>query len=179
MMNRIILLLFLLVGFQQTRAQSLHLSDEGSSVKFKIKNLGVAITGSFTGLSGSVLFNSIQPSSGRFQATVNAATINTGIDMRDDHLRGESYFNTKQYPVIQFESTGIEPARKKGHYLMKGKLTIKNITRDISFPFTAEAKDGGYLFTGQFRINRRDFTVGSSSITLSDDVDILLSVMAR
>jgi polyisoprenoid-binding protein YceI len=179
MINRIILFVFLLAGFQLAQAQSMRLVDEGSSVKFKIKNLGVTVTGSFTGLRGSVVFDPNLPSGGHFQAAVNAATINTGIDMRDDHLRGESYFNTRQYPVIQFESTGIEPARKKGHYLMKGKLTIKNITRDISFPFTAEVKDAGYLFTGQFRINRRDFTVGSNSITLSDDVDILLSVLAQ
>jgi polyisoprenoid-binding protein YceI len=61
---------------------------------------------------------------------------------------------------------------------MTGKLTIKNVTREISFPFTIVPEAGGYLFTGEFKINRIDFGVGESS-SVSDNLTVLLKVMAR
>jgi len=68
---------------------------------------------------------------------------------------------------------------KDGYYYLFGNLTIKGVTKEVKFPFTATAKDGGYLFEGSFKLNRRDFGVGGSSLSLGDDLTVSLSVLAK
>jgi polyisoprenoid-binding protein YceI len=54
------------------------------------------------------------------------------------------------------------------------------VTKEVKFPFTATARDGGsYLFEGSFKLNRRDFGVGGNSISLSDEVTITLSISTK
>jgi len=165
-----------LSGFITT--QTYKPTDENSSVKFKIKNFGFSITGSFTGLQGAVEFDPSNLSACSFDVSVDANTINTGIDMRDDHLRGEEYFDVKNYPRIRFVSTRVTPSNKSGTLFVFGKLTIKNTTKDISFPFTATPQNGGYQFNGEFKINRRDFKVGGGG-TISDELTVMLNVIVK
>ena len=174
-------LLFLSMMFMDSpiiHQQSYIPSDSGSSVKFKIKNLGVNITGSFTGLAGQIQFDPANLASSRIEATIDVNSINTGIDMRDDHLRKEEYFDAKNYPKIKFVSTKVTPSNRSGTLFVFGNLTIRNITKEISFPFKATPQESGYLFTGEFKINRRDFKVGGSSITLGDNLTVQLRVFA-
>ena len=152
--------------------------DNGSSIQFKIKNFGINTGGSFTGLQGNIIFDINHLNTANFDVSLDANTINTGIDMRDNHLRNDSYFDVKNYPRIHFVSTKVTPSTKAGVLFIFGKLTIKNQTKDISFPFTATTNNDGYLFKGVFNINRRDFGVGGSSI-ISDDLEVQLSVLAK
>jgi polyisoprenoid-binding protein YceI len=62
---------------------------------------------------------------------------------------------------------------------MFGNLIIKGVSKEIKFPFKATPKDDGFLFEGEFKINRRDFKVGGNSLSLSDDVTVSLSVFAK
>jgi polyisoprenoid-binding protein YceI len=142
--------------------------DGGSSVQFKIKNFGFTVTGSFSGLKGYIRFDSANLSVDSFNVSVDAASINTDNDLRDGHLREESYFDVKNHPRILLVSNKITGSNKSGVLFLFGKLTIKKVTRDISFPFTATASEGGLLFKGQFKINRKDFDIGGSS-TISDN----------
>ena len=152
--------------------------DTGSKINFKIKNLGFNSGGSFSGLKGSILFDPGDLSKSRFDVTVEANSVNTDNDMRDSHLREESYFDVKNYPLIRFVSSKVTLSTKKGILFIFGKLTIKNKTEDISFPFTAPPSEGGYFFEGEFNINRRDFEVGGSS-TLSDKVVVSLHIFSK
>jgi len=152
--------------------------DEQSSIKFRIKNFGFNVTGSFTGLNGTIKYNPENLAASSMEVTLQAKSINTGIDLRDNHLRKEEYFHVKNYPVIRFVSVRITPSSKPGTLFMFAKLTIKNVTREISFPFTAVPHQNGYLFNGEFRINRIDFGVGESS-SASDNLTVLLKVFAR
>jgi polyisoprenoid-binding protein YceI len=152
--------------------------DGESEVKFKIKNFGFNVTGTFTGLKGEIRFNPADLASCYFNVTVDANTVNTGIDMRDEHLRKSEYFDVENYPQIRFESVKISPGNKSGTLFIFGKLTIKNVTKDISFPFTATPVNDGFLFNGEFKINRRDFKVGGGS-TISDNLTVMLSVVAK
>lgn len=151
--------------------------DNGSSVKFKIKNLGVSVGGSFTGLQGKIVFDPSNPSASSFDASVDANSINTGIDLRDDHLKKEEYFDVKNYPKIHFVSTRVTAGRS-GSFNITGLLTIKKVTKEISFPFTATQQGNGFNFSGEFKINRRDFGVGGSSFTLSDNLTVQLNIFA-
>jgi polyisoprenoid-binding protein YceI len=174
-MKNIALLVMLFAGsaaFAQYRPV-----DKGSSVHFTIKNFGIRTGGSFSGLQGNIKFDISHPEQAGFDVSIDANTINTGIDMRDDHLRAETYFDVKNYPRIRFTSTRVTTSSKPAIFMIYGRLTIKNQSKDISFPFTAKQTSNGYLFNGTFTINRRDFGVGGSSV-ISDNLDVDLEILA-
>jgi polyisoprenoid-binding protein YceI len=171
-----LLLLFGLTG--NPPAMQIKPINQGSSIGFTVTNLGIDIRGSFSGLEGDIQFDPKNPANTTFNVSVDANTVNTDNGMRDDHLRADTYFDVKKYPRISFVSTKVESSSQKGYFTVLGKLRIKNKTKDISFPFTVEPFNGGYLFKGKFNINREDFGVGGYSI-ISDRVDLSLSVVAR
>jgi polyisoprenoid-binding protein YceI len=165
------------MGIAQASAQYT-VSDQGSTVTFTVKNLGFKVGGSFTGLQGKVSFDPNDLSKAGIEVSVDAASVNTDNSMRDEHLKGEDYFDTKNHPRIQFVSTSIKAADKSGHYIISGKLTIKNTSKDISFPFIATPSGYDFVFIGQFSIDRKDFDIGGSS-TISNALTVSLTVLAR
>ncbi len=177
-MRRIIILLVFIFLFSKVDAQNYLPVDEGSSIKFAIKNFGFTADGSFTGLKGNIRFDADNSIAASFAVSINAGSVNTNNQSRDKHLRKEEYFDADKYPLINFASSSISTT-KPGLFLMHGKLTIKGITKEISFPFTAVAQNNGYLFAGSFKINRRDFTVGGSSMVLADNLELSLSIFAK
>jgi polyisoprenoid-binding protein YceI len=152
--------------------------DQGSSIQFKIKNLGFNVNGSFSGLDGNIQFDPNNLTASNFDVSIDANTVNTDNNMRDNHLRNETYFDVKNYPRIHFVSTKITTSNKTGILFIFGKLTIKNQTKEISFPFTATPSNEGYLFKGTFKINRKDFGVGGTS-TISDDLEVSLNILSK
>ena len=153
--------------------------DEGSKVHFVIKNFGIATGGDFKGLAGSVKFDINNPTVAEFDVSVDANTIDTDIQSRDNHLRKSEYFDVANYPKLTFKSTRITKTNKADFLYMFGNLTIKGITKEVKFPFKVTSQNGGYLFEGNFKLNRRDFGVGGSSISLSDDLNVTLSIFAK
>src|SRR5580693_9516283 len=79
--------------------------DQGSSVLFKIRNLGFNVSGSFSGLDGNIQFDPNNLATCNFDVSIDANTVNTDNNMRDNHLRNETYFDVKNYPRIRFVST--------------------------------------------------------------------------
>jgi polyisoprenoid-binding protein YceI len=151
--------------------------DKGSSIQFTIKNFGINTGGSFSGLLGEINFDSRDLSKASVNVSIDANSINTENETRDEHLRQDTYFDIKNYPRISFVSTKITTSNKAGVLFIFGKLTIKNQTREISFPFTATPNGNGYLFKGTFNINRKDFGVGGTSI-ISNNLEVQLSILA-
>lgn len=158
-------------------AQNYEPADDKSAIKFTIKNFGINTGGSFKGLRGSIAFSEANPAAGRFEISVETATVNTDNDLRDSHLKKEDYLDVEKYPRMTFVSEQI--GKKGSHFTVTGKLTIKDVTQDISFPFTAEQEADGLLLKGSFTINRRDFHVGGNSMVLADKVIIDLSIFGK
>jgi polyisoprenoid-binding protein YceI len=152
--------------------------DEGSVVAFEIKNLGFNTKGSFKGLDGRIVFDPNDLTKASFDVTIDATSVNTDNEMRDNHLKKESYFDVEKYPKIRFVSTGCSGPDKNGHYTLSGRLTIKSTTRDISFPFIATPMGDDYIFKGGFQLNRKDYGVGGSS-TISNNMTVNLTVRAK
>lgn len=177
-MKQITVLLFFSLMLIKVEAQNYLPIDAGSTIKFAIKNFGLSTGGSFTGIKGDIKFDAANCSAASFTVTINATSINTNNQSRDKHLRKEEYFDVEKYPIISFVSSSVSTA-KTGSFLMQGKLTIKGITKDIAFPFTATAQNNDYLFAGSFKINRRDFSVGGSSMVLGDNLEVSLSIIAK
>lgn len=137
------------------------------------------IDGKLTGLEGDIHFNTADLKGSSFSLSIDAGTINTGIDVRDENLRGDEYLDTKKFPRISFVSKQITTVNKPNAYSLKGILTIKGISKEIIFPFTAVPKNDGLLFTGAFKVNRLDFKIGVGSLVLSDNMVISLSVFTK
>jgi polyisoprenoid-binding protein YceI len=157
-------------------AQTFIPDDASSKVSFKIKNFGSTVNGSFKGLKGTILFDASRLSDSKFDVTVNAATIDTGIGMRDNHLRKTDYFDATDFPLIRFVSAKVVASANPNEAIITGKLTIKKTTKEISFPFSYSVSNVGLHFKGEFKIDRTDFGVGGNSFSLSDEVTVSLDV---
>ena len=154
-------------------------TDAGSKVRFVIKNFGINTGGTFEGLAGTITFDPANLTNASFNVTVDAKTVDTDMEARDNHLRKEEYFDVEKYPKVSFRSTKITTTNKDGYLFMFGVITIKNISKEISFPFKQTSKDGGILFDGEFKLNRLDFGVGGKSFSMSDELNVELSIFAK
>lgn len=170
--------LLVLLGTGTIRAQQYKPIDQGSAIGFEIKNFGFNTKGSFSGLDGTITWDAKHPGKAAFDVSIGATTISTDNDMRDDHLRKDGYFDVEKYPRIRMVSTSISGPDRSGHYTFNGKLTIKSITRDISFEFIATPMGVDYIFSGEFTLNRKDFDIGGSS-TISNSLKVSLTVLAK
>lgn len=174
-MKKILLLICLLPTLLFSQQYSL--DTKASEIKFVINNFGLATNGKFQGLSGTINWNEKNLNGSSFIVSVDAATIDTDIKSRDNHLKKESYFDVNKFPKITIQSSKI--SNNNGSYQLEASLTIKGITKKINFPFTATHQNKGVLFKGNFEINRKDFGVGGSSISLSNTVKVQLIVAAQ
>jgi len=154
-------------------------TDAGSKVRFVIKNFGINTGGTFEGLTGSILFDPANLAGASFNVSVDAKSVDTDMEARDNHLRKEEYFDVEKYPKLSFRSTKITTTNKEGYLFMFGVITIKNISKEISFPFKQTSKDDGILFEGEFKLNRRDFGVGGKSFSMSDELNVELSIFGK
>ncbi len=144
-----------------------------SAITFTIKNAGLKVNGSFSGLEADIRFSPTEYNASTIKASVNANSIKTGIDARDNHLKKAECFDAVNFPKITMESSffGKEGNRFIGYF----KLTIKGITKDISVPFTFENN----VLKGSFTIDRRHFKVGGNSMILGDNVKVDLLINTK
>lgn len=167
--------LVLFMNASSTRVPvNLTLTSEDTAVTFSIKNAGIQVDGSFSEVRGRIAFDPEALDESQIRAEVATKGIDTGMGLRDSHLRKAEYFHVQQYPYMRFESTRIEQAGSD-QYVAHGELTIKDVTRPVQIPFSFDGKS----FVGRFSLNRRDYGVGDKSWILSDDVRIQLKVALR
>jgi polyisoprenoid-binding protein YceI len=172
-----ILLLVASASISQWAAAQYQPVEKESSVTFMVRNFGIQVSGLFTTIKGSIHFDTQNPSNDLFDIKIDAATVNTDNNMRDEHLKGSYYLDTANYAAIHFVSTSVT-RDKSGPFNMTGNLEIKGKTRVITFPFTAVQVNERLQFKGNFKINRQDFGVGGTS-TISNEVEVFLNVIAQ
>jgi len=155
-----------------------------SSVTFKIKHVIGKVAGHFDKFSGTFSYDAGKPQSWSAMATIEAASINTGIEKRDNHLRSPDFFDVQKFPTLVFKSTGItdvQGSKAKLH----GDLTMHGVTKPIvlDLDFAGAVKDpmgqgmrAGATATGH--VNRLDFGIGPASGPMAgmvgNDVDITI-----
>lgn len=122
------------------------------------------VRGAFDEFEGSVVFDAADPAATAVTVTIQAASINTRNNQRDEHLRGNDFLAMEAHPRITFVSTGLRQTGEASFDLI-GDLTVKGVTNSITVPFTYEgvARDPfGNLrlgFEGSVTINRKDYGV--------------------
>lgn len=153
--------------------------DDGSKVHFVIKNLGINTGGDLTGLKGAIVLNEKKPTASSADVTVDVSTIDTDNERRDGHLNRDDYFDVAKFPTMRIKSTSITAGTGAGNYNFAGTLTIKDVTKNIAFPFSVVPSGANYMFTGEFSINRLDYGIGKESATMSDEVKVSLQIVAK
>lgn len=146
------------------------------SVSFSIKHaMGSTATGTFKNLQAELKFSPDKLSEAKINASVDASTFNTGTAARDKNLKGEEYFDVTKYPKISMKLLRVKSAGGNS-YSGVFALTIKNVTKEITVPFTFVVKENTASFVGNFTVNRLDFNVGESSWLLGDEATLKVVV---
>ena len=145
-----------------------------SFVNFQVKHSGISfVDGSFKKFDGSIVASKADLTDAKINFTADVASVNTSVEMRDNHLKSDDFFNAEKYPKMTFESTSFSKKPQKGAkqlansniYYLKGKLTIRDVTKDVLFEVlyggTAKDQQGNTKagFKATTTINRLDYNI--------------------
>jgi polyisoprenoid-binding protein YceI len=137
-----------------------NLDADRSAITFKIRNMWglLNVKGRFTEFSGDGQLTGKGGVFGRLD--IRAASINTGIGKRDEHLRSADFFDVERYPDISVVVTALEPTTGNAADL-RANFTIKGITGPVPLPVTiTELEDGSIRVAGQTKVDREQFGLG-------------------
>jgi polyisoprenoid-binding protein YceI len=137
-----------------------------SSAEFMVRHMMVTwVRGLFTKVTGTLFFDPLTVATSSVEVEIDTASIFTGVDKRDSHLKSEDFLEVEKYPAITFKSNRVEPvALDQG--LIHGDLTIRKVTQpivlDARWSGPAHFNDEGTLYTSfgfraETMINREDF----------------------
>ena len=143
------------------RTTKWELDPENSSVEFTCKHVFSNVRGMFKQPSGTVTLDEATPANSKVDATIDASTITTGVEERDNHLKSPDFFDVAKYPAITFVSTSVAKSSATS-YSVTGNLTMHGVTRPVTLAVTASApfKHAGGIRRGieaTTSVNRKDF----------------------
>lgn len=144
-----------------------------SSITFKARHLDISwIHGRFNEAEGKFAIDKEEPSKSWFQFSIKVDSIDTANKARDEHLRQPDYFDSKQFPTIDFKSTNVKAV--KGGYEVTGQLTMHGETRKVTFTMEGgketEWMGGKHIgFSANLSLKRSDFKFDPKNIGLIGD----------
>ncbi len=154
-----------------------------SEVHFKVKHLVIStVTGSFKTYSATVTTDSDNFSDAKIHFEADINSIETGVEQRDGHLKGDDFFNAEKFPKLTFDSTRFDGSK------LVGNLTIRDITKEVSLDvdFGGKMTDfygnekAGFEVTG--KINRKEFGLQWTAVTeaggvvVGDEVKLIANI---
>jgi len=161
-----------------------------SGINFSIRHMVVSkVRGRFGSYTGKLELNENDLSRSQVEVQIDAASIDTGVEQRDGHLRSADFFDTEKYPRLTYKSRRIEK-QSDDRYRVIGDLTIRDVTREVPLDveFGGRAKDpwGNERagFTARASIERKDFGLGwnqvleAGGVLVGDKVDIDIELEA-
>ncbi|WP_075619302.1 YceI family protein [Paenisporosarcina indica] len=161
-----------------------------SSIGFSVKHMMVSkVRGSFSDFTAVVEADETDLTGANIAFTIQVASINTGSEDRDNHLRSADFFDAETYPEIKFVANNI--SKKGDDYEIAGDLTIKDVTKPVVF----EAEYGGkgtnpwgvevVAFEAETKINREEFgltwnaALETGGVLVGKDIKISLDLEAN
>lgn len=104
-----------------------------SQLQFKVRHMMLTtVTGDFREFSADVETDGEDFSTAKISVSAAIASVSTGSEQRDTHLKSDDFFNAEKYPNLAFTGTSLTHAGDD-HWILKGDLTIRDITRPVSF----------------------------------------------
>jgi polyisoprenoid-binding protein YceI len=159
-----------------------------SEVGFSVRHMMVSkVRGRFTTFSGQLVTGE-NPLDSSVTAEIDLASITTGTQQRDDHIRSADFFEVETYPKMTYRSTGVRI--EDGEYVLDGELTLKDVTKSVPLklelngfgPDPYGGTRAGFTATGE--INRKDFNVNfdapmqNGGVVVSDKITLHLEIEA-
>ncbi|HAQ58981.1 MAG TPA: polyisoprenoid-binding protein [Microbacterium sp.] len=175
-----------LTDFPGYKAGTWTLDPSHSEVQFSVRHMMISkVRGTF-GVKSATLIAPENPLEAKVEATVDVASVDTKDEGRDNHLRSGDFFDVENYPTMEFRSTGVRI--EGGDFLVDGDLTIKGITKPVTFDFDFGGFGtdpwGNYKAgaTAKAVINREDFgltwnaSLETGGVLVGKDVTIELDL---
>ncbi len=186
-MRTIFLCLLLLIGMTGVlqladAADTYEVDASHSMIIFRAKHMGVSYNyGRFNEFSGKLAIDETDAANSRIELEVKAASVDTGNEKRDQHLRSPDFFNAKQFPVITFKSTEVKKV-DEDTLEVTGELELhgvkKSVTVEVEMTGKGKNPQGTAIigFETTFNIKRTDFGMAYGIGAVSDDIRITVSV---
>ena len=159
-----------------------------STMGFQIRHLFSKVPGKFDDFSGQIQFDEANPEQSSVEVTINAASVDTGVKMRDDDLRSPNFFDVKKFPEITFKSTSV---KKTGENTadVTGDLTMHGVTKPVVLKVELLGKGAGPKestvsgWNASTALKRTDFGLTWNKVIegtqmVGDDVQIELNIEA-
>ncbi len=173
-----------------TRTSTWKIDASHSTVEFVAKHMMIAnVRGRFPDVEGTIRFDEEDIAKSSVEATIQVATITTGAEQRDTHMRSGDFFLVEQYPNITFKSRRIEP-KGDNEYNIIGDLTIRGITKEVTLNTTYEGRGvtpygaEAIGFSATTTVNRKDFDLNwnvaleTGGVLVGDKVKLDLNIEA-
>jgi len=147
------------------------------------------VRGKFEDVQGVINFDPANPGASSVEATIQTATVSTGVADRDNHLRSADFFDAETFPVITFKSTNVV-ASSDTKATIAGDLTIRDVTKEVTLEveFLGQGTNPWGMtvagFTGTTKINRENFgltwnqVLEAGGVLVSKEIEIQLNVQA-
>ena len=179
------LLFIAIFSLSFANAKEFVIDNTHTNVGFSIKHMMISnVKGNFNAYSGEIDFDTDKKVFNKLSAKIEAASIDTGIAKRDDHLKSADFFDVAKFKTIDFVMTSMIDGK------INGKITMHGITKDIIL----DAKIHGLIkdFQGHLRVgftlegtlNRKDFGLGWNKIleggglTVGEEVHLVIDLEA-
>jgi polyisoprenoid-binding protein YceI len=137
------------------------IQPEASEISFRATSRLMNADGRFTRFDGDVVVDPAALTAARVTLTIEAASIETGIAMRDNHLRSSDFFDVERFPTITFQSVRVESAGRRATVV--GRLTVHGVTREIAVPVDVQVSATALVASGEFIVNRGDYGMNYNS----------------
>lgn len=161
--------------------------DKGhSSVSFAVRHYFSNVIGTFDEFDGTLKFDPEDLAGSSVAFSIKIASVNTKNERRDGHLQSADFFNAEAWPEMKFESTSFSAVGDQ--YLMKGKMTIRDVTKEVEVPMNFlgqmahPRREGAFIggFSSEFTINRNDYGVGTGNFaataTIGAEVKVTINL---
>lgn len=178
-MSLVAIVFFTITSFAQTQWK---VDPYHSSLNFNISHSGISIVnGNFLEYTGNLTTEGEALNNANFDFTVKVNSINTNVKDRDNHLRSADFFEVEKYPNMTFKSTKILATGKTDKYLLYGKLTIKDVTKDVIFDVhyggSVKSDKGEKLgMKAKTTINRFDYNINFDPAAAGVGKDVTIVV---
>jgi polyisoprenoid-binding protein YceI len=183
-MRRILLLAILAFAAAcAAETQTWQIDPAHTTSQFSVRHLGIStVRGVFEKTSGTVVFDPSDPTKTQIDASIDATTVNTRVQMRDNDLRSPNFFDVAKYSVITFKSKRTE-VEGPGKLKITGDLTIHGTTKEVVLevegptpPINTPMGDTRMGASAATQINRHDFGVNGGAGIAGDEIQITLDV---
>jgi polyisoprenoid-binding protein YceI len=177
----IVLSAFAIVTAATAQAGNWQIDPNHSSAQFSVRHLGVStVRGAFTKVTGSAKYDPANPANDSLTASIEASSVDTRVEMRDNDLRSPNFLDVQKFPTITFQSKSVKTSGD-GKLQIIGDLTIHGVTKEVALDVegpSAPIKDpwGNQRIgaSASTKVNRKDFGVNGAAGVVGDDITITI-----